>query len=150
VSSADSSLDAAWQAALAAEHQAVFGYSLLGPRLAGTDQQLAIACSDAHEALRDSTVDAIAAASLTPVTPQPDYPLLYPVTTAASARRLAARLEADCAAAWRFLYAQAATSAGPNAVRVAAQQALTASAVRTTRWRTIIDLATATTPFPGI
>ena len=77
-------LDDAWQAALAAEHQAAFGYALLGPRLSGDDRALAVACSDAHEALRDATAAAIAAAGLVPDPPQADYPALYPV---AGARR---------------------------------------------------------------
>ena len=50
-------VDAAWQAALAAEHQAVFGYALLGPRLAPDELALAVYCSDAHEMLRDATGD---------------------------------------------------------------------------------------------
>jgi hypothetical protein len=103
----------AWQAALAAEHRAVFGYSLLGARLRGTAQlTLAVACSDAHEQLRDATVEAIAAAGLDPVPADADYPDLYPVGGPDTARSLAVRLEDECAAAWRYLYAVAATTAG--------------------------------------
>lgn len=143
-------LDAAWQAALAAEQQAAFGYGLLGPRLAGGDQQLAVACSDAHEALRDATESAIAAAGLVPVAPRADYPALYPVGTTAAARRLAARLEEDCAAAWRYLYLRAASARAGTAHRAPAQRALTASAVRATRWRAVTSPGAATTPFPGL
>lgn len=145
-----SALDAAWQAALAAEHQAVFGYALLGPQLTGADQQLAVSCSNAHESLRDSTSAAIAAARLTPVPPQADYPALYPVPDAAAARALAVRLEDAGATAWRYLYLRAA-SAGTraHALRAAAQQQLTASAVRAARWRAIATPDHATTPFPG-
>ena len=60
---------------------------------------------------------AIAAAGLVPVPPRADYPALYPVTGAAAARALAVRLENACAAAWRFLYLQAASTpatAGPD------------------------------------
>ncbi len=142
---------AAWQAALAAEHQAAFGYGLLGPRLSGADQQLAVACSDAHEALRDATEQALAAADVVPVPPEADYPQLYPVPDATAARKLAARLEDDCAAAWRYLYAQVASAANPTAgLRTSAQHALTASAIRGTQWRYRTDPAHATTPFPGI
>jgi hypothetical protein len=52
-----------------------------------------------------------AAAGLVPVAPEADYPALYPVSDAAAARALAARVEDDCAGAWRYLYAQAATTA---------------------------------------
>jgi hypothetical protein len=140
-------LDEAWQAALAAEHEAVFGYGLLGPHLdAAADRTLAVGCSNAHEQLRDRTAAALAAAGLAPVQPAADYPQLYPVTDATTARRCALRIEDDCAAAWRYLYLAAAStrdSAG-NRLRSAAQQGLNASAIRATRWRG------GSTPFPGI
>lgn len=147
-----SALDDAWQAALGAEHQAVFGYSLLGPRLSGEDRARAVGCSDAHEALRDATAAAIGDAGLTPAAPKADYPGLYPVAGAATARALAVRLEDDCAAAWRYLYLQAASGHAPGApaLRRAAQGGLTDSAVRATQWRAAIAPARATTPFPGI
>jgi hypothetical protein len=145
-------LDVAWQAALAAEQQAAFGYSLLGPRLTGTDQQLAVACSNAHEALRDATAAGITGAGLRPVPPEADYPALYPVDDAAAAHTLAVRLENACAASWRVLYLRAASTTGTRArsLRAAAQQSLTASAVRATRWRAITTPGRATTAFPGI
>jgi hypothetical protein len=147
-----SPLAAAWQAALAAEHQAVFGYALLGPRLPGADQQLAVSCSDAHEALRDATEAELAGAGLTPVPPRPDYPTLYPVPDARSARALAVRLEGACADAWRYLYLVAASTAGSRArgLRGPAQAALTAGAVRGTQWRALITPDRATVPFPGL
>jgi hypothetical protein len=142
----------AWQAALAAEHRAVFGYGLLGPHLRGSDQVLAIACSDAHEQLRDRTSTTLAASGATPVAPEADYPALYPVASAAAARALAARLEDWCAAAWRYLYLVAASSTGAlaNSARTAGQTALNATAVRATKWHDVIDPAKATQPFPGI
>lgn len=145
-------LDDAWQAALAAEHQAVFGYGLLGVRLSGADRQLAVACSAAHADLRDTQESAIASAGLTPVGTEADYPALYPVADADAARHVAVRLEDACAAAWRYLYARAATATGTRTaiLRSIAQRQLTASAVRGTRWRVLVDPAKATTPFPGI
>lgn len=142
----------AWQAALAAEQQAVFGYALLGPRFtAPADIALARACQDAHQQLQDETSAALLRAHLQPVAPQADYPSLYPVTDARSARRLAVRLETDAAAAWRYLYAQAAgtrpTAAGLGqlaTIRSQAQDALTGSAVRAVQWRGTPE------PFPGI
>jgi hypothetical protein len=145
-------LDTAWQAALAAEHQAVFGYSLLGPRSADADRALAVTCSEAHESLRDATEAALASAGLNPVASEADYPALYPVHDVAAARALAIQLEDDCAATWRYLYLQAASRKGrqAHAVRSSAQDALTASAVRATSWRAIATPAHATTPFPGV
>ena len=143
---------AAWQAALAAEHQAVFGYALLGPRLSGNDQQLAVASSDAHERLRDATEAAISAHGVTPSSPLADYPALYPVKSHAAARALAIRLEDECAVAWRYLYLRAASSTGAPArpARKAAQHALTSSAVRGAQWRVIATPNAATEPFPGL
>jgi hypothetical protein len=144
-------VDAAWRAALAAEHQAVFGYGLLGPRLAGAQQQLAAASSDAHESLRDTTAASMARSRVAPVAPLADYPALYPVPDAAHGRALAVRLEDACAAAWRYLYLRAASDPGPaaQALRAPAQAALTASAVRGARWRAQLSPAQPTQPFPG-
>jgi hypothetical protein len=145
-------LDNAWQAALAAEQQAVFGYALLGPRLSDDVRFRAVGFSDLHEQLRDSTAAAISAAGLVPVPPAADYPSLYPVDSAAAARALAVRLEDAGAAAWRYLYLQAASTTGSRAaaLRATAQRNLTSSAVRATVWRALISPAHATTPFPGI
>jgi len=143
----------AWQAALAAEQQAAFGYGLLGAHLRNTPQlALAVTCSDAHEALRDATAQALAAAGQQSVPPAADYAGLYPVTGSAAARRLALRLEDGCAGAWRYLYASAAMSADPRTrgLRAAAQVALTASAVRATQWRRILTPSAATVAFPGL
>ena len=144
-------LDDAWQAALAAEHEAVFGYGLLGPQLAGGQQQLAVTCSNAHETLRDATSEALAATGLVPVQPAADYPALYPVPDAGAARTLAIRLEDGCAAAWRYLYLRAASSSDTTArtLRGTAQAALTASAVRAAQWRTLVTPDHPTVAFPG-
>lgn len=144
-----SELESAWQGALAAEHEAVFAYGLLGPRL--STPALAEACAAAHETLRDTTIGAIAAAGLVPVPPASDYPRLYPVPDADAARALAVRVEDDCATAWRYLYLVAASTSGAQArqLRSTAQDALTASAVRAVRWRVLETPEHATRPFPG-
>ena len=152
----DGSVDArtgAWQAALAAEQRAAFGYGLLGAHLHGSAQlPLAVTCSDAHEALRDATAQALTAAGVQPQPAAADYPELYPVSSAAQASALALRLEQDCAAAWRYLYALAAEdpSAQARAVRAGAQVALTASAVRAVQWRRITTPASPSVAFPGL
>jgi hypothetical protein len=150
---AATTVTAAWQAALAAEHRAVFAYSVLGPRLSAQQSALAVTCSDAHEQLRNRTADAISRAHLAPVTPRADYPDIYPVDDAGAARALAVRIEDDCAVAWRWLYLQAASTGGAGntgALRTAAQAALTASAVRAVRWRALVDPQHVSTAFPGI
>jgi hypothetical protein len=138
----------AWQAALRAEQQAAFGYALLGPRLPSAQQALARTCQAAHETIRDSTAEAIAATGTTPAAPAGDYPALYP--KAGTPRPLAAQLEDDCAAAWRYLYAQAAAVSGSAAIRTEAQAELIASAVRATHWRKHINPNHAVQAFPGL
>jgi hypothetical protein len=138
----------AWQAALAAEQQAAYGYPVLGPKLDAQDAKLARTCQADHEQLRDDTAAAIAAAGTTPWPPQGDYPALYPL--AHDPRGLAATLEDDCAAAWRALYSATATPDGPRAVRNQAQGQLTASALRAMQWRLRAGTANPAVAFPGI
>jgi hypothetical protein len=145
-------LASAWQAALAAEHRAVFGYALLGPRLGGAEQAIARTDSAAHAALRDATAQAIGAAGLVPVAPEADYSDLPAVATATGSRALALRLEEDCAAAWRVLYLRAAgaRSATAESLRTTAQQCLTAAAVRGVGWRRLVAPTRPFTAFPGL
>lgn len=148
-----SALSDAWQLALGAEQQAVFGYALAGAHLdTGTSSQLARTSQRAHETLRDKAVAAIIAAGGAPNQPPADYPSLYPVRDARSALRLTIRLENDAASAWRYLYAVGAQTTGaPSAVaRTVAQAGLTASAVRATQCRVLVNPAAAGVAFPGI
>jgi hypothetical protein len=138
-------LSAAWQVALGAEQQAAFGYALLGPHLPDDQQTRARSLQAVHEQLRDSTAGSIAAGGTTPTAPQGDYPDLYGVAPLV----LAARLEDDCAVAWRYLYATAAQTAHNAGPRTLAQRHLTASAVRATRWRVLAGSPRAVTAFPG-
>jgi hypothetical protein len=151
--SVPSDVHAAWQAALAAEHRAAFGYPLVGAQLSGAQRALASACERAHNTLRDLTMAQLVASGQTPVAPLGDYPQLYPARGAGPAIRLAIRLESDCAAAWRFLYAAAAQQAPTAALRTLrrdAQTALSAAAVRAVRWRQASGAGPLSVAFPGI
>ena len=143
-----STLVDAWQAALAAEHAAVAGYDVAGPRLGQADAATARADQEAHRGLRDATSAALTAAGHAPVPAKPDYPMPFAVTNTATARQLALNLESACAAAWRYLIAVAGPS--DRTVRDNAQAALTAGAVRALYWRRLVDPAKPTVPFPGI
>lgn len=139
---------AAWQDALAGEQRAVFGYSLLGPPLRADAGQLALAvrCSDAHEQLRDTVEELLAAAGQEPAAPAADYPDLYPPVAQGRARELAATLEEACTQRWRGLYALATTPG----TRGAAQGALIAGAVRAVAWRMLVRPEAPTVAFPGM
>jgi Domain of unknown function (DUF4439) len=142
-------LFAAWQAALAAEHAAIAGYDVVGPRLADPAQfTLAHDSQEAHRELRDATSARLTAAGQSPVPAAADYPLPFAVTDPVSAQRFAISLEAGCAAAWRYLISVADVSS--RSVRADAQQALTASALRAMRWRRLVAPMKATVPFPGV
>ncbi|HLY32896.1 MAG TPA: ferritin-like domain-containing protein [Jatrophihabitantaceae bacterium] len=141
----------AWQAALASEHQAFFGYGLLGPRLASAAERArARTMQQAHATLRDATQAALFATGQTPVAPLADYPALYPVSSPKAALDLAVRIETACSSAWRYLYSVAAVPGGDASVRTSAQQALIDSAVRATQWRLSAGVAASTVAFPGI
>ena len=154
------SVTQAWQAALAAEYAAVFGYGVLGPRLTdGDSMALARTNQQAHQDLSERTAAELSAAGQPPGSPEADYPLPFPVSDELSAQRYATQLETAAASAWRYLISVAADpsadSAGLDAnrvtaVRVSAQGALTASALRAMRWRQRSTPAKATVPFPGI
>jgi hypothetical protein len=148
----------AWQLALAAEYAAVFGYGLLGPHLASPVQtRLARTCQNQHSALASLTATALSSAGQTVPEPQPDYPSQFPVTDELSAQRLATRLEQDAASAWRYLLAVAAGATGSSlpparltAIRLSAVSALSDSAVRAMRWRSLVNADAPTVAFPGI
>lgn len=145
---------AAWQAALGAEHEAVFGYGTLGPRLpAGAAQTQARAFEKAHRALRDAVITAMTAQDVTPQPSKIDYPTSARITTAAAARRYALMLEEAAAAAWRYLVAIAAgqqPDAALTALRASAVHSLSASAVRAVAWRQVLTPTTPTVAFPGV
>jgi uncharacterized protein DUF4439 len=150
VTSPAPAVTSAWAGALSAEFAAVFRYGALGPRLTDVDQiALARRSEQGHRELRDRTAGALAAAGQAPPAPQADYPLPFPVTGPVDAQRLAVRVEEDCAAAWRFLVTVTASNPSPADLRGSAGDALTASAVRATRWRRILRPAQPTVPFPG-
>jgi Domain of unknown function (DUF4439) len=83
----------ALQAALAAEHAAVYGYGVAGAMLTGADRALAMADWKAHQEARDTLEAMIAEMGATPVAASAAYELPFPVRDARSARLLAATLE---------------------------------------------------------
>lgn len=145
---------AAWQSALGAEHEAVFGYGTLGPRLpAGTTQAQGRAFEKAHRALRDAVITEMTAQGVTPQPSKIDYPTSVRITTATAARQYALTLEESAAAAWRYLVAVAAgqqPGAVLASVRASAVRSLSASAVRAMVWRQVLIPTAPTVAFPGV
>ncbi|MEW1548503.1 ferritin-like domain-containing protein [Streptomyces tsukubensis] len=120
---------AAVQAALAAEHAAVYGYGVVGARIGTARQPEARAAHTAHRARRDALIRAVRDLGGTPVAAAPAYALPFPVPDAAAAGRLAAHLEDRTAGACSDLVRAAR---GP--LRTEAAAALREAAVRSVRW----------------
>jgi hypothetical protein len=137
---------AALQGALAAEHAAVWVYGVAAAFVPNALARRLDEAATAHQARRDTTERMLIDAGVPPVPPEPGYLSPEPVTDAASALRLVITAETDTAAAWRSVVER--SPADPD-VRGAALEALTAAAVRATRWRQTAGAVPLTVPFPG-
>jgi hypothetical protein len=136
----------AMQAALAAEHAAVWAYGVAGAFLPEALAGKLDEASTAHQARRDATEQALIDAGALPVPPEPGYLTPEPVTDAVSALRLTVTAETDVAAAWRSVIERGPADSG---LRGTALDALTSAAVRATRWRATAGTSPLTVPFPG-
>ncbi|WP_069170407.1 ferritin-like domain-containing protein [Streptomyces griseus] len=118
------------QAALAAEHAAVYGYGVLGGRLEGGRRAEAAAAHAGHRARRDALVRTVGGLGGRPVAADAAYALPFAVRDPAGAMRLAAVLEDRVAGVYSDLVRAAR---GP--LRQEAAGALREAAVRAVRWR---------------
>jgi Domain of unknown function (DUF4439) len=130
---------AALQAALAAEHAAVYGYGVIGAMTTGASESLARADWLAHQQARDSLEQMLLKLGATPVAASPAYQLPFPVTGQASAIRLAAVLEDGVTQAYLGLVAVT-----EQTLRSFGAQAMQAPANRAVAWRGT------TLAFPGM
>lgn len=123
------------QAALAVEHQVVYGYGLVGAQLSGPPRHAALQRLAAHQLLRDRIAALLREVGLTPVAAQPAYALPYPVEDAGAALRLAVSLEeAAAGCAWDVA---TAARAGGTARRLAVTT-LADAATAASRWRLLV------------
>jgi hypothetical protein len=127
----DATASAALQDALAAEHAALWVYSLVVAFLPGDLARQARTDADAHRALRGQIEQTLADIGARPVSALPAYATPEPVTDARSAGRLAVVAETDTMAAWRSVL-ERTTDRG---LRGAAFDALTKGTLRCARWR---------------
>jgi len=130
---------AALQAALAAEHAAVYGYGVVGAMLTGAALAQARADYRAHQVARDTLQGMLTELAATPVAASPAYRLPFAVTGAASAKRLAATLEEGVTAAYL-----GAVAVNDPALRTFGAKAMQTSANRAVAWRG------STVAFPGM
>ncbi|KQX14272.1 hypothetical protein ASC82_10360 [Streptomyces sp. Root431] len=124
-----SALDAA-QAALAAEHAAVYGYGVVGGRIGTERRAEATAAYEAHRARRDALRRTVRDLGGAPAVAAAAYELPFRVADAAGAVRLAAVLEDRVAGVYSDL-----VRAAEGPLRRDAAAALREAAVRAVRWR---------------
>ncbi|MCX4789770.1 MULTISPECIES: ferritin-like domain-containing protein [unclassified Streptomyces] len=129
----------ATQAALAAEHAAVYGYGVVGARVADGRRAEATAAYHAHRARRDTLVRTVRDLGGEPVAAQAAYALPFAVPDPTAAVRLAALLEDRVAGVYSDL-----VRAADGPLRRQAADALREAAVRAVRWRG------SGVPFPGL
>ncbi|MGW8064385.1 ferritin-like domain-containing protein [Streptomyces ziwulingensis] len=125
----DRELDAL-QAALAAEHAAVYGYGVVGGRIGEERRTEARTAYDAHRARRDALAREVRGLGGEPVAAAAGYALPFAVPDPATAVRLAAELEDRVAG----VYSDLVRAAGGGR-RTTAAAALREAAVRAVRWR---------------
>ncbi|CAN5887897.1 hypothetical protein BH20ACT6_BH20ACT6_05940 [soil metagenome] len=119
------------QAALAAEHAAVYAYGVCGGVLAAGSAE-GVRARDGylvHQRRRDRLQEDLRAEGVEPVAALPGYGIPQPVTDAGSAARLARLVEDACAAAYVELVRRAT---GP--IRRMAVDSLTRAATRGLDW----------------
>jgi hypothetical protein len=141
----DASTAAALQDVLAAEHAAVWSYSLIVAFLPPELDKPATDGAEAHRTRRTEIEALLTAAGVRPVPAEPAYRTPQPVTDRASALELAVAAESDTAAAWHSVLERS----NDAALRKAAVVALTDDTVRLARWRQLAGKAPAVPPFPG-
>jgi hypothetical protein len=129
----------ALQAALAAEHAAVYGYGIAGAMLTGGDQAAALADWRSHQEARDTLEAMIVKLGATPVAASAAYELPFAVQGAGSARRLAAALEDGVTQAYLGVVAVTDTT-----LRTFGALAMQPPANRAVAWRG------STVAFPGM
>ena len=120
----------ALQAALAAEHAAVYGYGVVGGRIREERRSEARAAYDAHRARRDALAREVRDLGAEPVAASAAYALPFPVPDSGAAVRFAAELEDRVAGVYSDL-----VRAAEGELRGTAAEALREAAVRAVRWR---------------
>jgi hypothetical protein len=127
------------QAALAAEHAAVYGYGIAGAHLTGQRMALALRYWGEHQAARDRLTAMITARGAAPAAAAAAYALPFSVRTAQAAVSLATLLEDRVTTAYLGMVALT-----DPALRTAGARAVRSAALRAAAWRGH------TVAFPGL
>lgn len=131
-------------AALQAEHAAIYGYGVLGPKLDAGTAGLAHNADNAHRARRDALIARLSGAGVTPPPTAASYQVPFAVTDRASALKLAVLLEDRTGAQWRL-----ALPATAGEVRKIALDALVDCTTRAVAFRKAARMTPLVPAFPG-
>lgn len=131
--------------AVVTEHAAIYGYGVVSAHSLPTRNELVSEALAQHRDRREAALTLLAAAGLTAPLPAAGYQLPLTVDSPTEAARLAARIEEDCAVAWRAVLEQSDNEEN----RRFAVTALTQCAVTAGRWRQVLGAWPLTRPFPG-
>jgi hypothetical protein len=135
----------ALQDALAAEHAAVWSYTLIPAFLPPDQVAAARSDAEAHRALRGQLEQTLSDIGVQPVSAQPAYQTPEPVVDGPSAATLAVVAETDTLAAWRSVVERNRD----RTLRQAALDVLTKGTLRAAVWRTVANDQPAILVFPG-
>ena len=136
----------ALNAALAAEHAAVWGYGVVGTALPAERRRLATAAENAHRDARDRLVALVSEQGAEPAGPEGAYELPFPVLSAVDAATLAVTLEEGAEAAWAWVLDQATE----RETRTWAVTVLGDTEVRAVTWRAAAGRTPVTVALPGL
>jgi len=134
------------QAALRAEHTAIWGYGIVGASLSPEARQSVRDLDVAHRAARDDLADLIRSRGADPDPTEASYELPFPVVDATGATQLAAVLESGVARGYAFSLSRADT----QQAKEFSLTALTDAALRQTTWHQVAGIAPVTPEFPGL
>lgn len=131
--------------AVVTEHAAIYGYGVVSAHSLPTRNELVSEALAQHRDRRETALAMLADRDVKAPLPAAGYQLPMTIDSPTEAARLAARIEEDCAVAWRAVLEQAASEDD----RRFALTALTQCAVLAARWRRVLGAWPVTRPFPG-
>ncbi|MBA3339763.1 MAG: ferritin-like domain-containing protein [Geodermatophilaceae bacterium] len=134
------------QAALRAEHSAIWGYGVVGASVS-LEMRAGVRDIDAaHRSARDELADLVRARGADPDPGEASYELPFPVADLAGGLHLAAVLEAGVAQGYAFAVSRADT----QPAKAFALAGLTDAALGQTYWQQLSGTMPASPEFPGL
>ena len=131
--------------AVATEHATIYGYGVVSAYALSTRNDMISEALAEHRERREAALALLKSRGVKAPLPAAGYQLPMRVDSPTAAARLAARMEDDCAVAWRAVLEQA----GVESDRSFGLTALTQCAVMAARWRRVLREWPVTKAFPG-